>query len=87
MKKGERYQLKGGVAHTEIVSNLCASKEAMEKDHARRACVAHMAFEQVVNFNGFQIFKFWSCFNASNEGLLYALVHMGFDLSKLQFSF
>jgi hypothetical protein len=59
MKEGERYQLKRGVVQMEIVSNLCASKEATEKEHARKACVAHMTFEQVVNFNGFQISKFF----------------------------
>ncbi len=36
MKEGERYQLKRGVVQMEIVSNLCASKEATEKEHARK---------------------------------------------------
>ncbi len=53
--------------------------------------MAHVAFDQVVNFNGFQFFNFFSlefcsCFYASNEGLLYAPIRMGFDLSKLWFS-
>lgn len=39
-------------------------------------------------FSNFQVssLEFCSCFYASNEGLLYAPIHMGFDLSKLWFS-
>jgi hypothetical protein len=37
MKEGERYHLKGRVAKMETISNPCANKEAIHKDHARRA--------------------------------------------------
>jgi hypothetical protein len=36
-KKGERHHLKGRIVKMEIISDLCASMEATNENHAGRA--------------------------------------------------
>ncbi len=40
-KKNKRHHLKRMIAKMEVVSNLCASKKTMHKDHARGTWCAH----------------------------------------------
>jgi hypothetical protein len=36
-KKGERHHLKGKIVKMEIISDLCASMEATNENHVKRA--------------------------------------------------
>ncbi len=37
VKEGERHLFEKGIAKMEVILNICASKEVMHEDHARRA--------------------------------------------------